>query len=276
MRPLALLAVLAPAAAALEVLRAEGSPHDGACGSAGAACSSWNTDTTNLHRAARIASESASGPLARRSPNPACARARAAGVGQLVVHRQDGQHGSQTVRSSFSSSRRPRRARAALPVPRARIPRADASLIRKMVVEVSPHFVDWSGAQLFRILGSRLPWAPPSPPGRARTCGSHLVRPILEAKNCAVRGAATSVRVGRPARDEASVSAQRACGVRRGGGGERRRARAALARECLQPGDRLGIGFAPGELGGSRWWSMCRGRKQPTTTAHMGAVASRL
>jgi hypothetical protein len=54
------------------------------------------------------------------------------------------------------------------------------------------------------------------------------------------------------------------------------RARAALARECLQPGDRLGIGFAPGELGGSRWWSMCRGRKQPTTTAHMGAVASRL
>lgn len=55
------------------------------------------------------------------------------------------------------------------------------------------------------------------------------------------------------------------------GGGAR-----AAARECLQPGDRLGIGFAPGELGGSRWWSMCRGRKQPTTTAHLGAVASRL
>ena len=74
MRPLALLAVLAPAAAALEVLRAEGSPHDGACG--GGACSSWNTDTTNLHRAARIASESASGPLARRAPNRIRARAR--------------------------------------------------------------------------------------------------------------------------------------------------------------------------------------------------------
>ena len=111
MRPLALLAVLAPAAA-LEVLRAEGSPHDTACGGAGAACSSWNTDTARLSRAARIASESASVPLARRSPNPMHARARAAGVGQLVVHRQDGQHGSQTVRSSFSSSRRPWRARA--------------------------------------------------------------------------------------------------------------------------------------------------------------------
>ena len=77
MRPLALVvAVLAPAVAAIEVLRAEGSPHDGACGGGDAACSSWNTDTTSLHRAARIASESASGPLARRAPNRIRARAR--------------------------------------------------------------------------------------------------------------------------------------------------------------------------------------------------------
>ena len=165
MRPLALLAVLtsvlAPAAA-LEVLRAEGSPHDGACGGAAQRMDS----SMSLRRGHRVSVRARRARSRAASPIP-YARARAAGVGQLVVHRQDGQHGSQTVRSSFSSSRRPRVTRAPAPTApsRARIPaRADASLIRKMVVEVSPHFVDWSGAQLFRILG-----APPAPaPTRGR------------------------------------------------------------------------------------------------------------
>ena len=270
MRPLAILAVLAPAAAALEVLRAEGSPHDGACGAAGVR----RRPPTNLHRASRVASERV-GPV-RARPNPACARARAAGVGQLVVHRQDGQHGSQTVRSSFSSSRRPWPARAPRLPSRARIPaRADASLIRKMVVEVSPHFVDWSGAQLFRILG-RPALGPPDSRGRVRVRGAHLVRPVVEAKKIAPSDAPRHLRASVDLRATRRRSARSGSGGISGGGGGSAGGARAVARECLQPGDRLGIGFAPGELGGSRWWSMCRGRKQPTTTAHMGAVASRL
>ena len=171
MRPLALVRRARPAAAALEVLRAEGSPHDLACGAAGVR----RRPPTNLHRASRVASERV-GPVRARLPTPHRARARR-GRGQLVVHRQDGQHGSQTVRSSFSSSRRPRRARAAPPVPRARIPvRGRRQPHTKDGGEVSPHFVDWSGAQLFRILGRRCPGPHPRRCARARAARTLFVR----------------------------------------------------------------------------------------------------
>ena len=171
--------------------------------------------------------ESASGPLARRSPNPACTRAHPRSRRQ--PHTKDGGRGFSALRG-----------------------------------------LEWCTA-----FSNPRPSCPgPVPRERARVRGAHLVCPIVEAEKlrrqrrrdiCARRSACARRGVGQRA-------ARAACRQRR----RRRRARAALARECLQPGDRLGIGFAPGELGGSRWWSMCRGRKQPTTTAHMGAVASRL
>ena len=78
---------------------------------------------TKLHARRASRQRACAGPARAPLAQPRMhARARAVGVGQLVVHRQDGQHGSQTVRSSFSSSRRPRRARAPRFPSRARAP----------------------------------------------------------------------------------------------------------------------------------------------------------
>ena len=161
------------------------------------------------------------GPASRALALRSCTRARARGVGHLVVHRQDGQPSEVSAAHDRRSLHRRR--------PRARARRASrpARVSPPGQTPASPK----DGARFLRtpwigvVLGSNLGRLPgPHPRGAARG-GVRTVAFVRSRrrKNCAVRCAATSVRVRRPratrrrsARSAAAASAAAAAAAARG------------------------------------------------------------